>query len=422
MPSKDTLTAVRSLRNFLYYDQAVFAVGGAISSAEPSSLSATKGSMPSQTSRSSPVVTIRWQNLEDDRTCRTVSLPLLSKEDPDFTGLVCDYHEGRMSNVTVDFSPYDIGILDAVSRLLYPGYGPVKDWEPRSEQGYGRLLVCLPYRHLGGSLTLLCQDGKDDTRTLELDWAEESGFGKIQWAAFLNPTHVSQSAVTQGHSVVLAYTLWRTSYGIGEAPVPLLILDNEDEGEITVGYSCAGDYSFPLIEMSPSAGEGLQGFLTGTDLLVYHIFVRLACNVRTRIVPYQDKEYADNEEKTQDAADSRPSPLPTPDLPKKIWWLNHSPDSYRGLWRNMLLSVKRDSGREGLEGRPCATVIIATLAPRRRQRDAEHVPVTPIPAALVPAGPPATRTAGATLPPRKRKRYPESGENNGNRERNVFSP
>lgn len=36
---------------------------------------------------------------------------------------------------------------------------------------------------------------------------------------------VSQSRVTSGHSVALTYTLRRTSYGIGEAPVPLPILD-----------------------------------------------------------------------------------------------------------------------------------------------------------------------------------------------------
>ena len=39
-----------------------------------------------------------------------------------------------------------------------------------------------------------------------------------------------------------------------------------------------------LNHLSSSAGQGLQGFLTGGDLLVYHIFARLARDVRTRIV------------------------------------------------------------------------------------------------------------------------------------------
>ena len=50
---------------------------------------------------------------------------------------------------------------------------------------------------------------------LELNWAKESGSLKMQWAAFLNSTDVSQSKVTSGHSVVLTYSLRRTSYGIG---------------------------------------------------------------------------------------------------------------------------------------------------------------------------------------------------------------
>ncbi|KAJ6784302.1 hypothetical protein PWT90_04251 [Aphanocladium album] len=59
---------------------------------------------------------------------------------------------------------------------------------------------------------------------------------------------------------------------------------NIGEGGITLGYSCTGDYSFPLIKRSPSAGEGPQGFLTGGNLLVYHIFAWLTRDVRTRII------------------------------------------------------------------------------------------------------------------------------------------
>lgn len=164
---------------------------------------------------------------------------------------------------------------------------------------FGRLLVCLPCKHEGGSLKLLCQDDEDDTETLQLDWAKESGSGKIQWAAFLNPTAVSQSRVTSGYSIVLTYTLRRTSYGIGEAPVPLPILDvtthslyrkvknalssmqSLDKAGITIGYSCTGDYSFPLINSSTLAGDGLQGFLTGSDLLVYPILGHLTLELRT---------------------------------------------------------------------------------------------------------------------------------------------
>ncbi|KAJ3488489.1 hypothetical protein NLG97_g6193 [Lecanicillium saksenae] len=203
---------------------------------------------------------------------------------------------------------------------------------------------------------------------------------------------------------------------MGEAPVPLPILDvtthlwyrivesavemslpkrrSIGEGGITLGYSCTGEYSFPLIKLSPSAGEGLQGFLTGGNLLVYHIFARLARDVRTRIIldepiaiqPFheyaqlvrcrpivipdsqgesQDIDISDDEQETRDAAD----PLPPPDLPENICWLNYSPWSPSGSWREMLLSVGPGRGRKGLEGRPCRTVVVATLTPGQKERE-----------------------------------------------------
>ncbi|KAK3304967.1 uncharacterized protein B0T15DRAFT_380306, partial [Chaetomium strumarium] len=303
--------------------RAVFAIGGVISSAEPDSLSGPKSSMPSPTSRSYPSVTIRWEDLGDKPTCHTISLPILDDGGQrEFADLVRGHHEGRVSDFLVNFSPYDYGILDAIGRLLCPGYGSPRHKEvraslssldvgqtpsgrtrtldcgpePRSDQNFGRLLVCLPYEHKGGSLTLLRQEDENDTERLELNWAEKSGSLNIQWAAFLNPTDVSQTEVASGHSIVLTYTLRRTSHGIGEALVPLPILDvtthswyrtveraveralvemrSVGEGGITLGYSCTGRYSFPLISMSSLAGEGLQGFLTGGDLLVYHILAR----------------------------------------------------------------------------------------------------------------------------------------------------
>lgn len=167
------------------------------------------------------------------------------------------------------------------------------------------------------------------------------------------------------------------------------------EGGITLGYSCTGEYSFPLIKFSPSAGEGLQGFLTGGDLLVYHIFARLARDVRTCtildeptviqpfveyaepvrcrpiVIPdsqgeYQEIDISDDEQRTRDAANPPPPP---PDLPESICWLNYSPWSPSGSWREMLLSMGPGRGRKGLEGRPCRTVIVATLTPGQKERD-----------------------------------------------------
>jgi len=191
-----------------------------------------------------------------------------------------------------------------------------------------------------------------------------------------------------------------------------------DQAGITLGYSCTGDYSFPLINLSPSAGDGLQGLLTGRDLLVYHILARLTCDVRTRIVldeppvirrsperrprpivipdsqdDTQDTGNGDDEEETQDAAD-----LPRPDLPERVWWLNQSPWTPSGLWREMLLSVGPGRGMKGLEGRPCVAVIVATLASRANKRHATSPTST---TAM------ATATARAISPPPKRRRLLE---------------
>ncbi|OAL21280.1 hypothetical protein AYO20_11398 [Fonsecaea nubica] len=190
------------------------------------------------------------------------------------------------------------------------------DREPPSKESLGRLLVWLPYRHQGGALN---QDDEDDTQTPTLDWAEESTFCKIQRVAFLNPTDVSHNAVTQDHSIILTYTLWRTSYGIGETPMPLPILDITTQswyGALENPFPKAQSEIEMDLPLSPSAGEGLHGFHTGNDMLAYHMLARLARNVRTRIGPYE--EYANDEEETQDAADLGPPPLPAPDRPEKV--------------------------------------------------------------------------------------------------------
>lgn len=167
-----------------------------------------------------------------------------------------------------------------------------------------------------------------------------------------------------------------------------------DEGQITLGYSCTGEYSFPLIKLSPSASTSLQGFLTGGDLLVYHILARLTRDVRTRIIldeptviqPFveyaqpvhcrpivvpdsqgdsQDIDISNDEQRTWDAVNPPPPRL---DLPESICWLNYSPWSPSGSWHEMLLSVGPGWGKKGLEGRPFKTVIVATLTPGHKER------------------------------------------------------
>ncbi|KAJ3498157.1 hypothetical protein NLG97_g1347 [Lecanicillium saksenae] len=391
MSVKGSNSVAGCLHGILGEERAVFAIGGVICSAEPSSLSGPKSFLPSPTSRSFPSVTIRWEDLADKPTCHTVSLPVLNDDgQEEFADLVRDYHEGRGVN---DFMIYS---SSRTQKLCC-------DPEPRSNQDFGSLLVCLPYKHEGGSITLLRREHEDNTERMELDWAKNSGSCKIQWVSFLNPTDVSQTKMISGHSVILTYILSRTTHRIGEAPVALPILDVTTHawyrtvetaveralpkmrsiggGGITLGYSCTGKYSFPLINFLPSAGDGLQGFLTGGDLLVYHIFARLARDVHTRIIlneptaiqpSVECAQPADDEQETRDAADS-PAP---PDLLQSVCWLNYSPWSPSGSWREMLLSGGPGRGREGLEGRPCMTVIVSTLTAGRKEPDLATPPTS----------------------------------------------
>lgn len=96
----------------------VFTIEGVVDSAAPSSLSTptATASRPSPTSRTSRVVTIRWKAL--GTLCR-VSLPLHDgKSKENFELLARDHRERRVKSFSVDFSPDDDEIADAVGRPL----------------------------------------------------------------------------------------------------------------------------------------------------------------------------------------------------------------------------------------------------------------------------------------------------------------
>lgn len=134
MSAKGKNSAAGCFHDILVEERAVFAIGGVISSTEPSSLSGPKSFMPSPTSRSLPSVTIRWEDLADKPICHTVSLPVLDDGgEEEFADLVREYHEGRgVNDFMVNFSPYDYGIPDAIGRLLYPGYDSIRPKEVKA--------------------------------------------------------------------------------------------------------------------------------------------------------------------------------------------------------------------------------------------------------------------------------------------------
>lgn len=134
MSAKGKNSAAGCFHGILVEERAVFAIGGLISSAKPSSMSGPKSFIPSPTSRVLPSVTIRWEDLTNKPVCHTVSLPVLDDSgQEEFAELVRQYHDGRgVNDFMVNFSPYDYGIPDAIGRLLYPGYGSIRPQEVKA--------------------------------------------------------------------------------------------------------------------------------------------------------------------------------------------------------------------------------------------------------------------------------------------------
>lgn len=255
---------------------------------------------------------------------------------------------------------------------------------------------------------------------MELDWAAESEFGAIQWAAFLYGTNISQSDVTSGHRVVLTYSLSWTSRCIGKGPGILPILDvtphpwyrtleaavskAESSEELTLGFTCTGTHHYPIIRRSPLASEGLCRVLMGTDLLVYHILTRLAGSARTHVVlapglpsnptPVRPRMVIpDSEDEGDDDIDGDfqvangmlPAGLtlagaPVTTVPDPfgddVRWLNNSPwmPVAGPAWQRVMVEAepgKEEEDERGVKVYLGLTVIVATLAPREE----EHHPV-----------------------------------------------
>src|SRR5690242_12766481 len=123
-PNDLLLSSIRGALSSDTGDTPLFALGGIINSLLPSGFSTTKGSRPSPTYRSNPVVTIRWDTSD---FYYKVSLPFLNASDKSsFEKLVSHYNEHFIESFNVDFHPHDYGIVDTVAQIL----------GPESENGY----------------------------------------------------------------------------------------------------------------------------------------------------------------------------------------------------------------------------------------------------------------------------------------------
>ncbi|KAL9061522.1 MAG: hypothetical protein Q9162_000054 [Coniocarpon cinnabarinum] len=139
-------------------------------------------------------------------------------------------HKMNAAQFCTDFSPYEIGICDAIAQVLMPSVvgadkvrgvraelyslnvysAPSGKFDahvdtPRSPSQFGSLVVCLPYAHEGGQLLV-----KHAGQTMEFDWSDNATADQhplIKWAAFYSDCEHEVREVTSGHRITLTYNL-----------------------------------------------------------------------------------------------------------------------------------------------------------------------------------------------------------------------
>jgi len=117
MDSNDLLlSSIRGALSSDTGDTPLFALGGTIDSLLPSSFSMAKGSRPSATYRSHPVVAIWWETSD---SYYKVSLPFLGANDRNhFEKLFRHHSEHCIESFNVDFHPHDYGAVDTAVQVL----------------------------------------------------------------------------------------------------------------------------------------------------------------------------------------------------------------------------------------------------------------------------------------------------------------
>ena len=120
-PNDLLLSSIRGALSRAAGDPPLFALGRIIDSLLPSGFSMAKGSTPSPTYRSHPVVTIRWETSD---SYYKISLPFLGATDKNgFEKLVSHHSEQCIESFNVDFHSHDHGVVDTVAQALPPGNG-----------------------------------------------------------------------------------------------------------------------------------------------------------------------------------------------------------------------------------------------------------------------------------------------------------
>ncbi|KAL2865967.1 2OG-Fe(II) oxygenase [Aspergillus lucknowensis] len=287
---------------------------------------------------SSPPVSIFWNKGYDAAAHKLVlptdiSLPgaspetlqqLVSDCDPASFGRgeqdVIDPEYRRAGKLNADqfatsFHPADFGILDNVGQVLLQSISTETDNQlqfrrikaelyklnvysgpsglfrkhvdtPRAANQIGSLVVCLPSKFTGGSLSV-----EHHGQKVNFDWSEKSNT-VIQWAAFYSDCEHEIETITSGNRITLTYNLYVTEPIGGVIPSPTatvdprtlsmygwmrnLLIDEEfmKEGGV-LGFFCSHAYA----HSSKLAHAQLPRGLKGADLVLYSVLKSLGVDV-----------------------------------------------------------------------------------------------------------------------------------------------
>ncbi|OAG10945.1 uncharacterized protein CC84DRAFT_1084719 [Paraphaeosphaeria sporulosa] len=227
------------------------------------------------------------------------------------------------SAFSVDFCPYELGIIDRIAQILLPNaksddgahigssthgvraelyklniYGAPSGFfkshvdTPRSDLQFGSLVVSLPCHYEGGQLIV-----RHAGHSMTFDWgASELVNTSVQWAAFYSDCEHEVLEVTEGNRVTLTYNLFYTSdIGelVGNGPtmsvksLPLHskiqeALDNPDfmSNGGYLGIHCQHAYAHSTKE----GAQQLPGVLKGSDMAVYSVFQSLRLEIEVKSV------------------------------------------------------------------------------------------------------------------------------------------
>ncbi|KAF2795417.1 hypothetical protein K505DRAFT_382401 [Melanomma pulvis-pyrius CBS 109.77] len=234
------------------------------------------------------------------------------------------------SAFSIDFCPYELGIVDTIAQVLLPNAGgnagtkgvkaelyklniyaapsgffkPHVD-TPRSDTQFGSLVVSLPCHHEGGQLIV-----RHAEHSVTFDWGASGSGEKVntsaQWAAFYSDCEHEVLEVTEGHRITLTYNLYYT-LGVGDLagnspamdvkslPLYKKIYEALADAEFMadggyLGICCQHAYA----HSTPEGVKSLPAILKGSDMAVYSIFLALGLDISVRpILSLEDNWFFD---------------------------------------------------------------------------------------------------------------------------------